>query len=283
MLTVLESINLTTDFLQKKGIEEPRINAELLLAHILKCKRLDLYLKFDRPLSQEETDLYREYLKRRAGFEPLQYIIGDVEFYGLKFKVDRSVLIPRPETEILVEKIIDDCKEKQPLRILDIGTGSGIIPICLAKHLEVSNFLALDKDEAALKISRENAELNNVEERIDFVHIDITNSQNEFDNIDVIVSNPPYVSIKDYQELRPELKNFEPRIALTDESDGLTFYKLITKLAIQNLKIGGKLYFEVGQDQSAEVTQIMKEQGFIDIGVKKDYLQIDRVIYGVKN
>lgn len=131
MLTVLESINLSTEYLKNKGIESPRNNAELLLAKILNCKRLELYLSFDRPLVENEVTQYREYIKRRSSFEPLQYIIGSVEFYGLEFKVNRSVLIPRQETEILVETIINKFQNQIGLKILDVGTGSGIIAICL--------------------------------------------------------------------------------------------------------------------------------------------------------
>ena len=134
MLTVLEAINLSTEYLTKKDIESPKLNAELLLAHILNCKRLDLYLSYDRPLDENETNKYRDFIKRRGKCEPLQYIIGSVEFYGLEFKVNPSVLIPRQETEILIETILETVSKENDLRILDIGTGSGIIAICLAKH-----------------------------------------------------------------------------------------------------------------------------------------------------
>ena len=132
MITVLESINLSSEYLKNKGIESPRINAELLLAHILNCKRLNLYLSFEKPLTEEELQKYRELLRRRSKFEPLQYIIGKVEFYGIDFKVNTSVLIPRQETEIIVETIIGQYDKHDILRILDIGTGSGNIAIALA-------------------------------------------------------------------------------------------------------------------------------------------------------
>jgi len=172
MLTVLESITLSTEYLKNKGIESPRINAELLLANILNCKRLNLYLLFDRPLTDEETAKYRELLKRRSKFEPLQYIIGNVEFYGLDFYVNPSVLIPRPETELLVEAIIDIYKDYDPVNILDVGTGSGNIAVALAKNIINSYITAIDISEDALKTAKGNAVLNSVDNKIDFIQAD---------------------------------------------------------------------------------------------------------------
>ena len=280
MLTVLESINLSTEFLKNKGIESPRINAELLLAKILNCKRLDLYLSFDRPLSESETNQYRECIKRRSKFEPLQYIIGSVEFYGLEFKVNSSVLIPRPETEILVEKIIETHKEKPGLKILDIGTGSGIIAICLAKHLVDSNITAVDVSKDALTTAKENAVLNSVEDRINFYQADILKEEIPENEFNIIVSNPPYISYEEFPSLQPELRNYEPKEALTDDSDGLSFYRAITKIGKKKLKDGGKLFFEVAQNQSERVRAILDKEEFINIIFQKDYLNIERVVSG---
>jgi release factor glutamine methyltransferase len=177
MLTVLDAINLSTEFLEKKEIESPRINAELLLAHTLNCKRLDLYLSYDRPLSEDEIKIYREFIRRRSKSEPLQYIIGKVEFYGLEYKVNPSVLIPRQETEILVETIINSVNKEDKLTILDIGAGSGNISISLARYLPNAKITATDKSEDALETARANANLHNVSERIKFIKHDI-NSEN---------------------------------------------------------------------------------------------------------
>ncbi len=151
MLTVLESLELSSQFLEKKGIESARMNAELLLAHILECKRLDLYLRFNQPLNKIETDTYRDYITRRGNFEPYQYIVGDVEFYGLKFFVDKNVLIPRQETEILIDTIIEKYQKEEELKILDIGTGSGNIPISLAMNLPESKVISIDVSQDAIK------------------------------------------------------------------------------------------------------------------------------------
>ncbi|MFO7447776.1 MAG: peptide chain release factor N(5)-glutamine methyltransferase [Ignavibacteriaceae bacterium] len=281
MLTVLEAINLSTEYLDKKGIESPKLNAELLLAHILKFKRIDLYLSFDRPLKQNEIDDYRNLLKRRAGFEPLQYILGKVEFYGLSFKVNSSALIPRPETEILVEHVINFVNENavSPLRILDIGTGSGIIAVSLAKNLPDASITGIDISNDALELAKENAVLNSVDNQIEFVQADILN-YGITDKYDIVVSNPPYVSLKDYAELKPELKVHEPRIALTDNSDGLNFYRQISSSSKNILKEGGRTFYELGQGQFEDVSKILEQNNFINIKTKKDYLGIERVITG---
>ena len=281
MHTILEIINLSTDFLNKKEVESPRINAELLLAHVLNCKRLDLYLKFDQPLKEDELDIYREFLKRRGRREPLQYIVGSVEFYGLEFNVNPSVLIPRSETEILVETVIENSNKEEQLKILDIGTGSGNIAISISKHLTNAKVWGTDASDEALKIADENSKNNSVGDRTYYLQNNILNGiQIDEKEFDIIVSNPPYISKQEYTQLMPELKNYEPSISLTDENDGLTFYKEISNKANQLLKSGGKIYFEVGKDQHIDVIKILEQNNFINIKVKKDYSSIERVVYG---
>ena len=281
MLTVLESIKLSTEYLQKKGVESPRINAELLLANILNCKRLDLYLKFDQPLKEEEINLYREFISRRGKFEPLQYITGSVEFFGLEFKVNKSVLIPRPETEILVETVIYSADKEENIDILDIGTGSGNIAVSVAKNLPNSNISAIDNSSEALMVAKENAKLNSVANRINFINDSILNGViYSAKKYDIIVSNPPYISVDEFQNLQPELKVYEPRTALTDEGDGFLFFRIISSKTKNMLKEKGKLFFEVGKDQYKQVENILLENDFRNVTVKKDYLNIERVVYG---
>ena len=280
MLTVLESINLSTEYLKNKGIESPRINAELLLAKILNCKRLDLYLSFDRPLSADETNQYREFIRRRSKFEPLQYIIGEVEFYGLEFKVNSSVLIPRPETEIIVEKIINDNKDKSNLKVLDVGTGSGIIAVCLAKHLPEAHVTAIDLSKEALNVAKDNADINSVEDKINFCELDILKDEISESGFDIIASNPPYISNEEFPTLQPELRIFEPRQALTDESDGLRFYRAISSIGKKILKENGRIYFEVAQHQAEKVREILENENYRNINYQKDYLNIERVVSG---
>jgi release factor glutamine methyltransferase len=283
MLTVLEAINLSTEYLSKKEIESPKINAELLLAHTLKCKRLDLYLSFDRPLNEDEVNIYRDFIRRRSKAEPLQYIIGEVEFFGLKFKVKPSVLIPRPETEILIETIINSVSKEEKLKVMDIGTGSGNIAICLAKYLPQGSVLSIDINPQALKTAEENAAINSVSDKIIFLLHNIESDELQDNDFDIVVSNPPYISLSDFPLLKPELKVYEPKSALTDFDDGLKFFKIISPKAKNLLKPGGKLFFELGAGQSEKVSSILKENNFKDIHIKKDYQQIDRVISGVKD
>jgi len=282
MITVLESINLSSEYLKNKGIESPRINAELLLAHILSCKRLNLYLSFEKPLTEEELQKYRELLRRRSKFEPLQYIIGKVEFYGIDFKVYPSVLIPRQETEILVETIIGQYDKHDTLRILDIGTGSGNIAISLAKNLDNSVITALDISEEALKIANENALLNSVNDRTEFIRFDFLKEEFKRNEFDIVVSNPPYIAIEEFETLSPELKEYEPKAALTDYNSGFLFYEIISNKSNHLLKPGGKLFFEVGKGQSSKVAEIMTKNNFHNINMTKDYLNIERVISGEK-
>lgn len=281
MITVLEAIRLSTEYLDKKKIDSPRINAELLLAHIIGCKRLDLYLAFDRPLTEPELNIYRGLIKRRASYEPLQYIIGTVEFYGLVFKVTSSVLIPRPETELLVENIIKELSDKEQLNILEIGCGSGNIAISLAYHLKQAQIITTDISDAALNLAKENSQKLGVAERISFIrHNILTDDLLRFSMFDLVVSNPPYVSLQSYSSLQKEIMDFEPRLAVTDESDGLTFYRIISEKVSGNIKKGGKLFFEISHGQCDDVKSIMTKNNFSKIEVIKDYQNIERIVFG---
>jgi release factor glutamine methyltransferase len=283
MLTVLQALNTASDYLSKKGINSARLNSELLLTSILNCKRLDLYLSFERPLQKNEIDIYRELLKRRSTFEPLQYIIGKVEFYGLEFEVSPSVLIPRPETELLVEAVIELIKKYERPSILDIGSGSGNISIALAKNIPWCKVVGLDISEEAIKTAKRNAKLNEVDNQLMFVRQNILNGLEIGENkFDVVVSNPPYISAEEYLNLDPELKLYEPRFALTDESDGLSFYRKISVVSKSLLKDDGKLFFEVGAGQAEAVKQILIDNGYKNIVVKKDYSDIERIVIGEK-
>ncbi|MBT8378856.1 MAG: peptide chain release factor N(5)-glutamine methyltransferase [Ignavibacteria bacterium] len=283
MITVLEAIKLSTDFLQKKGIESARTNAEMLLAYVLNCKRLELYLQFDRPLKENELNIYRNVIKRRSNFEPLQYIIGSVEFYGMKFKVSRAVLIPRPETELLVETILAVLKKTEKYSILDIGCGSGCIGITLTVNLLSKKVICTDNSEKAIELAKENSQLHDVDSKINFVQHDIISQPINFvDDVDVVVSNPPYIAKSEFDLLQQEIKNFEPRQALTDDADGYTFFEAICSKSIRILKKGGMLFFEISEGQSSAVKKIMQEYSYSEINTIKDYQQIDRVIYGVK-
>ncbi len=284
MLTVLNSILLSTDYLKNKGIDSPRINAELLLANILNCKRMDLYLRFDQPLSKIETEKYRQALRRRAKKEPLQYIIGEVEFYGMIFNVNPKVLIPRQETEILVETVIENFTTENDVKILDIGCGSGNIIISLIKNIKKSDGVSIDISDDAIGTAKENAVQNEVANNISFIKKDILKDDMEsLGKFDIIVSNPPYISKKEFGTLQKEILEHEPKLALTDFNDGLSFYKTISEKAPMLLKPNGQLFFEVGYNQAGQVKNIMEENGFNKINIVKDYSDVERVVYGELN
>ncbi|MCK5050508.1 MAG: peptide chain release factor N(5)-glutamine methyltransferase [Candidatus Cloacimonetes bacterium] len=258
--------------LKKNEITSPKQNAETIISHVLQMKRLDIYLQPEKEISEAQLKIILEITTRRKKHEPLQYILGETEFYGYKFKVSNSVLIPRPETELLVEKIIHE--EKNIDNILDIGTGSGAIIIALAKNLDTENIDAVDISESALKIAQQNADLNNVE--INFFRSDIY--ENITNKYDLIISNPPYISQDEYELLPKEIKDHEPRSALHAENNGLYFYKKILQNAKEHLTEFGKIYFEIGYDQAEKITGIAKENGFSKIQVFKDLNGFDRIM-----
>jgi release factor glutamine methyltransferase len=281
MLTVLEALNGATDYLSNKEIKSARLNSELLLAHVLNCRRLELYLSFERPLQINEIDLYRNLLKRRSTFEPLQYITGKVEFYGLEFEVNESVLIPRPETELLVEAIITSITNDQSINILDIGSGSGNISIALAKNIPNSKIIGVEISEQAIGVSKKNAKLNGVDDQVMFVKKNILRGL-EFggNKFHVVVSNPPYISAEDFLNLDSELRLHEPRIALTDESDGLSFFRKISLFSKSLLESNGKIYFEIGAGQAEAIKQILINDDYNNVIINKDYSGIERIIIG---
>ena len=284
MLTVLEAIQLSTDYLAKKGIESPRTNAELLLAEILQCTRLKLYLTFDRPLNDLEKEKYREFIQRRGKYEPLQYITGKVEFFGMEFIIKPNVLIPRPETEFIIEAIIAKHDKSSNIKILDIGCGSGIIPVALAKYFPNAEILTLDINEDAISCAKENAEKHGLLNSISFEMLDILSedSGSKLGEYNLIVSNPPYVPELEFQSLQKEILEFEPKEAVTDFSDGLTFYKRIAALCKKNLISGGFLYLEIGKGQSDSIKNILEKNNISDIEIVKDLQNIDRIIFGKK-
>jgi release factor glutamine methyltransferase len=283
MATVLELLTLTTDYFAKKEIESPRLNAELLLSHVLDCKRLDLYLWYDKPVGEKEVTAYREAVRRRGLRVPLQYITGSTEFYGMKFKVNEHTLIPRPETELLVEHVVTFAKSMNASSILDIGTGSGNIAVTLAKELIDTRVTAIDVSDDAILMAKENAETYAVENPIIFRQVDIAAESVQLsDMYDIIVSNPPYVSMDEYQKLQKEVVEYEPKQAVTDFGDGLKFYKIISRLAAASLNAGGLLFFEMGYGQAADIQTILAGDGFAEVEIFKDYQGIERVIKGRK-
>ena len=286
--TLLNILNLSTDYLSKQNLSNPRLDAELLISGYLNIKRLDLYLKFDKPILETELSDIREMLKRRANSEPIQYIIGHTDFFGYKFFVNESVLIPRMDTEILIETILEkiNFEKETDLTLLDIGTGSGCIPISIL--LEKKNFnlsaTGLDISEKALEVANNNANYHDLleTEKIKFVKRDIFSPAIKVnEKFDIVVSNPPYINIEEYNKiLDKEVKEFEPQIALSDNTtDGLSFYKRIAELLPDILKPGKYFFAEIGYNQSDSVLNIF-DKVLINIQIIKDLASNDRVICG---
>ncbi len=267
-----------TSYLTDKGFDESRLTTELLLAHVLQCKRIDLYTKFDKPLSDVELGVFKEMFKRRLAHEPLQYIIGETEFMGLKFFVDPRVLIPRPETEILVETAVKICSQNfanQPhIRILDIGTGSGCIAVSCAKMIPTAAVQAIEKSAGALEIAERNAAENNVSDRIEFTEYDVLQIQSRdfIDGFHLVLSNPPYISRQNFDSLPPEIRDYEPKFSLTDDGDGLSFYRLYASAIRPLLKDNGMILVEHAFDQAEKVESIFRAEGWKRIGKYKDYI-----------
>lgn len=280
MMTVLESLKLAKDYLDKHQIENPRLNAELLLSDVLGCKRLDLYTNFDKPLKEEEIEKYREYLLRRTKGEPVQYITGKAYFYGFEFIVTPDVLIPRPETELLVEEIINSYDKSETLKIADLCSGSGNIGITLAKFFPNSEVDCIDISEKAIEIGKSNAKKLNAE-NVGFYKIDILNEKLPEKVYDVIVSNPPYIPVKRQNEVQKEVRLYEPEVALFVD-DELKFYRRILELSEEFLRINGRVFFEIDDEISQKVFQLMKEKNFSLILIKKDLANLNRIISGVK-
>jgi release factor glutamine methyltransferase len=238
-LTIIELLNRSSKYLKEKHIENPRLNAEQLLARVLGLDRVQLYLQYDRQLIPQETTCYREYIRRRTTNEPLQYILGETEFMGYLFKVAPGVLIPRPETELLVEKVLqlrETIQTPHPC-LWDIGTGSGCIAISLALNWKECTVIGTDISDEALIQAQNNARMHKVDESIRFIKHDVLNELQPLSvQADIILSNPPYISKKEFEALNEEIRMYEPPEALTDGGDGLLFYKKIFSLIKNGLR-----------------------------------------------
>lgn len=265
-----------------KELEEisptPRLDVETLLQKVLGVDRLYILLNLERVLSEDEEQLFNKFINERLNNRPIAYIVGNREFMGLDFFVKEGVLIPRPDTEVLVEEVIELAKKKDAKNILDIGTGSGAITVSLAKYLENVKVTSVDISDIALEIGKRNAISNEVDDRINFVKSDLFTNIDKETKFDIIVSNPPYIKKSDIKLLSNEVQK-EPQIALDGGYDGLDFYRKISSQAIDYLKFGSYLCFEIGYDQQEDVTEIIKDsKHYNDTYCKKDLFGNDRVI-----
>ena len=292
-MTVLEAIQKSTDFLVRKNVGSPRLQTELLLAHLLSLPRMKLYLNFNRALTTAEADALRELVVRRGRREPLQHIVGSSSFCGFEMRVNGQALIPRPETELLAELGWQFLQQRERERAglpgptaLDFGTGTGCIAIALAAKCPAARVTALDSSAGALALSRENAEKNQVAGRLEFIEgtgfAGLKAAAGETGvgarTFDLIISNPPYIATAEIATLEPEVKDYDPRAALDGGVDGLDFYRLLAREGGGHLAPAGKIMLEFGDGQGEAIGRIFTGENWIVEAVREDYSQRARIL-----
>lgn len=282
-MKVKEALSWGTQSLQAEGISSPRLDSEVLLMHNLNLTRTRLYLDYERELTDREEADYRKLIDRRAARVPVAYLIGKKEFMSLELQVDSCVLIPRPETELLVERVLEEMKNYfSPVRVLDIGTGSGAIALSLAYYSSGNQIYALDCSKEALQVAQINARGLGLTEKVRFLHGDLWNGvELELDNncFQVIVSNPPYISQYEMSTLEKEVLDYEPHLALVAGLDGLDFYRRIARGLSKYLAPGGLVALEVGKGQAALVKALLENTKiFSKLTVLPDYAGIERIV-----
>jgi len=289
-MTVLETLNWATNYLEDHGVENPRLNAELLLAHSLKLSREGLYIHLRDGIQREEKETLAKIVERRVSGEPLQYILGHQEFWSIDLKVDPRVLVPRPETELLVDQSLSILAQRHSKKIplvLEIGTGSGAIAISLASGVGDILIVATDISRDALLLAKENARSAGVLGQIVFINGDLFAPFHFFSGegpFDLILSNPPYISRPEIQTIAREVRDYEPIIALYGGEDGLEFYRRIVSQASFYLRKGGWLLVEVGAGQGAKVSELIDgEEDFMESECLRDLSGIERVVKAQKN
>lgn len=269
------------EYLAERGMEAPYLDAQLFMMECLGIDKMELLMRPNYVLNEEEKDCYWAMIKKRGDNIPTQYILGRCEFMSLDFCVDENVLIPRPDTEILVETVLEKANKNRIRKIIDIGTGSGAIAVSLVKY-GIEKATAFDISKGALAVAKKNADLNGVADRITFVNGDALCDELDVSGYDAVVSNPPYIERGVIPKLMPEVKDHEPMNALDGGEDGLDFYRAITKAAAKGLESGGYLFYEIGYNQGSAVSGILEDNGFFDIEVIKDLSGLDRVVCGRK-
>lgn len=281
--TILKVLRWTTQFLTERGSDSARLDAELLLAHGLNLPRIQLYAHFDRPLEADELAAIREMVKRRARGEPIAYIVGARGFWTIDLKTDRRALIPRPDTEVLVESALALLENDSQARLVDVGTGTGAIALAIAAERPQVAIAATDIRPDTLELARENAQALELEERVSFFEGDLLEALDQtWHGVDMVVSNPPYIAEAVRDELMVDVREFEPGEALFAGEDGLDVIRRLVPQAFSVLRSGGHFLCEIGFDQGERVQHIFAQAGFEDVSVRRDYGGNDRVVSGRK-
>jgi release factor glutamine methyltransferase len=284
--TVGRLLRWTTDYLRGHGSDSPRLDAEVLLAHALGCQRINLYTTFEDVPGEEPRTAFRELVRRRAEGTPVAYLVGRREFYSLSFRVTPAVLVPRPETELLVVTLLDLARSRPvgvPLEIADVGTGSGVIAVCAAKHLPAARVTAIDISPAALEVARQNAAEHGVGGRIEFLQGDLLAAVAAGQRFDFIVSNPPYVAAAELSRLAPDVRNFEPHVALLAGRQGTEVIEAILSQAAERLNPGGHLLLEISPAIHDAARALLAAEDRLEPGPTiKDLARLPRVIQAAR-
>jgi len=280
--TIQKLLNWTVDYFTEKGLDCPRLSAELLLSHVLETKRIELYTQFDQPVAKQQLDKLHDLVKRAGQHEPIAYLIGKTEFYSMELFITRDCLIPRPETELLVERAIEFLRTRTPPQsVCDLCTGSGCIAAAIAKNVPQAAITATDISDAALEIAARNIEKYGLSDRVKLLCGDLFDPvMPELDTgkLDLIVCNPPYVSSFEFERLDRNVKDYEPKKALAGGVDGLDVYRRIVENADKFLKSGGAIMLEIGYRQGQAVRELLEQTGYLtDITIEKDHHDNDRI------
>jgi len=280
---VKKLLEWTTEHFKKHGSDSPRLDAEILLAKALGCKRIDLYVSFNKEPSESERTRFRETVKRRAVGEPVAYLVGHKEFYSLSLEVTRDTLIPRPETEYLVVESLDllaKMGHRDDLSVCDVGTGSGAIAVAIAKNAPKCRVTALDISPEALDVARRNAETHGVTARITFAVSDLLVTFPETPLFDLVVSNPPYVSESEFVNMPDDVRNYEPKLALVAGEDGMSIIRELATQTVSRLREGGHLLMELSPMISSQVAEMLQQQGWRDVRILRDQAGQERIAVG---
>ncbi|HXT41532.1 MAG TPA: peptide chain release factor N(5)-glutamine methyltransferase [Candidatus Angelobacter sp.] len=279
-MKVLEVIQRSSEFLAKKGVESPRLQTELLLSHVLRVPRLNLYLDFERKLSEADLESVRELVRRRGTREPLQHILGSASFCGLEIKVGRDVLVPRPETELLAERAWDFLSAWPSVHpiALDFGTGSGCVAVVLAAKCPAAQVHAVDVSAEALRVAQDNAVMNGVADKIRFHLGDAFAALPTGVLFALIVANPPYIPVAEIDTLAPEVRDYDPRLALDGGPDGLDFYRRLAREAAKYLEPAGRIMLEFGDGQADRIREIFADHNWVVERIEADYSGRPRIL-----
>lgn len=285
--TIQKLLNWIIEYFTNKGIESPRLSAELLLSHVLGLKRIELYTQFDKIVTKQQLDKLHDLVERAGRCEPVAYLTGKTEFYSLQLEVGPDCMIPRPETELLVERAVEFLRKRDGTQfVCDLCTGCGPIGIAIAKNFRDARIIATDISEAALRIAAQNVEKHQLKDRIELLQGDLFEPivpQLDVEKFDLIVCNPPYVSSAEFEKLNKNIRDYEPRLALFAGEDGLDIYRRIFKKVDQFLKPGAALILEIGYAQGQAIKEMLEQAGiFTGIKIEKDFHNNDRIVTAIK-